>query len=285
MYYKSFLIITICSMLFACGRSPESGFEELESITLHDAEATSALSASSGVISQAPVPPPDVQIKKKIIRTGHLTLKTRNLAGSRGRLDSLVLKTGGYIASESYNDHIHQQSYNISYRIPAESFDAVLLSVESGGEKMESKSININDVTAQYYDISIRLENERKLEQRYLELLKRANSVKDILEIEEKLNRNRQEIESKEGRLRYLDNQVSYSTLNIFLYQKKDIRYEPEERDGFGQRLLKALHNGWLGFVDVILFILKLWPLWLVSVVVWRFIVWLRRRKIKSKTE
>jgi hypothetical protein len=291
MQYHTILTILICSILCACGGNSKQSYDETLEMEVIEAEASSAHSAvsvsnapmtrseSSGSDSYSPVSPDDPKIEKKIIRTGRLTLKTRELEDSRLRLDSLATELGGYIASESYNDQEHQRSYNISYRIPAEKFNDFLHTVESGKEKMESKTINVNDVTMQYYDISIRLENEKELEKRYLNLLNRANSVKDILEIEEKLNRNRQEIESKEGRLRYLDNQVSYSTLNIYLYQKKEIRYEPEERDGFGQRLLKSLHNGWLGFVDVILFILKLWPLWLIAGSVWWLILRLRRRR------
>ena len=72
-----------------------------------------------------------------------------------------------------------------------------------GPDKVISKSVNANDVTEQYYDVKIRLENERQVEKRYLELLAQARTVKDILDIEEKLGKVRQEIESKEGRLRF----------------------------------------------------------------------------------
>jgi hypothetical protein len=127
--------------------------------------------------------------------------------------------------------------------------------------------------------VKIRLENERKLEKRYLELLDRARTVKEILEIEEKLSRVRQEIESKEGRLRYLDNQVNYSTIGIFIYQHKEVRYEPEEREGFAQRLIRSLHMGWLGIIDLLLFLFRLWPLWLILALAWRIIVAIRKRR------
>jgi hypothetical protein len=156
--------------------------------------------------------------------------------------------------------------------------------VESGPDKIISKSVNADDVTEQYYDVKIRLENERQVEKRYLELLGQARSIKDILDIEERLGKVRQEIESKEGRLRFLDDRVNHSTLNIWLYQKKDRKYEPEDRDGFGQRLKKSLHKGWQGFVDFILFFLKIWPLWIVGLLLWRFVIYLNRRSRKKKT-
>jgi len=222
-------------------------------------------------------------LEKKIIRNGSLTIESNDLKQSKTMLDTLVGFNSGYISSESFNDQEDQLSYNITCRIPSDKFDSFISGVESGPDKVISKSINANDVTEQYYDVKIRLENERQVERRYLELLAQARTVKDILDIEEKLGKVRQEIESKEGRLRYLDDRVNYSTLNIWIYQKKDRKYEPDDRDGFGQRLKKSLHRGWQGFVDFILFFLNLWPMWIVGLIIWRFIVWISRRSRKKK--
>jgi len=231
-----------------------------------------------------PSPPPEpAGLEKKIIRNGNLTIESKDLKSSRTRLDTLVGFYSGYVSSESFNDQEDQLSYNITCRIPADKFDLFISGVESGTDKVISKSVNANDVTEQYYDVKIRLENEKQVEKRYLELLAQARTVKDILDIEEKLGKVRQEIESKEGRLRYLDDRIGYSTLNIWIYQKKDIKYEPADRDGFGQRLKKSLHKGWQGFVDFVLFFLRIWPLWIIGLIIWRLIVWINRRSRYKK--
>ncbi|MCK4855396.1 MAG: DUF4349 domain-containing protein [Bacteroidales bacterium] len=256
--------------------------------------ADDAVSATRVMSSQSmaaapetlPSPPPKPEgLEKKIIRNGNLTIESNDLKRSKTRLDTLVGFHSGYISSESFNDQEDQLSYNITYRIPADKFDQFISVVESGPDKIISKSINANDVTEQYYDVKIRLENERQVEKRYLELLSQARTIKDLLDIEEKLGKIRQEIESKEGRLRYLDDRVNYSTLNIWIYQKKDLKYEPADRDSFGQRLKKSLHKGWQGFVDFILFFLNIWPLWIVGLIIWRLIVWINRRSRKKKNE
>lgn len=231
-----------------------------------------------------PSPPPGLEVlEKKIIRNGNLTIESNDLKDSRTRLDTLVGFYSGYISSESFNDQEDQLSYNITCRIPADKFDQFISGIESGPDKIVSKSVNANDITEQYYDVKIRLDNERQVEKRYLELLTQALTVKDILDIEEKLGKVRQEIESKEGRLRYLDDRVGYSTLNVWIYQKKDRKYEPTDRDGFGQRLKKSLHKGWQGFVDFILFFLRIWPLWIIGLIIWRLIVWINMRSRKKK--
>ena len=289
--YRIIIVCSFAILALGCGQStdmaPESEMDEAYFMA-EDAVSASRMVSSQSVPGTEPQPGPPTQqvnIKKKIIRNGNLTIESRDLEDSKNRLDTLVGSYAGYISAESFNDQEDQLSFNITCRIPADKFDLFISGIESGPDKIISKSVNANDVTEQYYDVKIRLENERQVEKRYLELLGQARTVKDILNIEEKLGKVRQEIESKEGRLRFLDNQVSYSTLNIWIYQKKDRKYEPEDRDSFGQRLLKSLHKGWQGFVDFLLFFLRLWPLWIVGLIIWRFAVWVtKKRSQRNKT-
>ncbi len=286
-------IIFFCSffiLVLGCDQSVENvPATELDEVYYMADEAVSETRVMSSQSMAAapeapPSPPPQLEgLEKKIIRNGNLTIESDDLKKSKTMLDTLVGFHSGYISSESFNDQEDQLSYNITCRIPSDKFDLIISGIESGPDKVISKSVNANDVTEQYYDVKIRLENERRVEKRYLELLAQARTVKDILDIEEKLGKVRQEIESKEGRLRYLDDRVNYSTLNIWIYQKKDRKFEPADRDGFGQRLKKSLHRGWQGFVDFILFFLNLWPLWIVGLILWRFIVWISRRSRKKK--
>lgn len=286
-------IIIFCSLfilILGCDQSVENvPATELDEVYYMADEAMSETRVMSSQSMAAapealPSPPPQLEgLEKKIIRNGNLTIESDDLKKSKTMLDTLVGFHSGYISSESFNDQEDQLSYNITCRIPSDKFDLIISGIESGPDKVISKSVNANDVTEQYYDVKIRLENERRVEKRYLELLAQARTVKDILDIEEKLGKVRQEIESKEGRLRYLDDRVNYSTLNIWIYQKKDRKFEPADRDGFGQRLKKSLHRGWQGFVDFILFFLNLWPLWIVGLIIWRFIVWISRRSRKKK--
>lgn len=289
--FRIIIFFGLFMIVLGCNQSAENvpGTELDEAYYFSDeAESeTSVVSRQSMAAAPEakPSPPPEIEgLEKKIIRNGNLTIESKDLKSSRTRLDTLVGFHSGYISSESFNDQEDQLSYNITCRVPAEKFDLFIKGVESGPDKIISKSVNANDVTEQYYDVKIRLENERQVETRYLELLSQARTVKDILDIEEKLGKVRQEIESKEGRLRYLDDRVGYSTLTIWIYQKKDRKYEPDEREGFGQRLKKSLHKGWQGLVDFILFFLRIWPLWVVGLIIWRLIVLIGRRSRNKKS-
>jgi hypothetical protein len=109
----------------------------------------------------------------------------------------------------------------------------------------------------------------------------RAKSVKEILEIEEKIRRLEEEIESTTGRLKYLSDQVDYSTLDLTISKHKDFKYNPAARDKFSERLKQSLSKGWFGFVDFLLFIIKIWPFWIIIALVLYF--WKRYKRTKKK--
>ncbi len=123
------------------------------------------------------------------------------------------------------------------------------------------------------------------MERKFLALLNRTDSIDEILQIESKLAEVRGQIESLEGRIKYLRNRVSLSTINLNVTQKIDFKYTPEAMESFWERFKKSVDKGWKGFVVFILFLIKLWPIWIIGAVL-TFIVYRfdRRRRSKSKS-
>jgi hypothetical protein len=115
---------------------------------------------------------------------------------------------------------------------------------------------------------------------RYRELLKQAKSVKEILEIEEKIRGLEEEIESTTGRLKYLGDLVDYSSLDLMISKRKDFKYTPGERDKFTERLKQSLSKGWIGFVDFLLFLIRIWPFWIIAAGLFYF--WKRFKNRKN---
>ncbi len=121
--------------------------------------------------------------------------------------------------------------------------------------------------------------NKREYLKRYKELLSKASSVKDIVTIEENTRVLQEEIESKEGRLKYLSDQVSFSTLNINLYKEKEFIYKPQPQDKFSERVKTSLSNGWSSFVNLILWTITIWP----NLLLMLFAFFIIRRSIKKR--
>jgi len=232
-----------------------------------------------------PLPPTETKevIKKKIIKDGSIGIEVHDLERTKTQIDSLVEKHGGYYANERLNNSDWQISYNLKIRIPSYNFEKVICKIETGGGEIKYKEIDARDVTDQFIDLETRLANKKNYLKKYNDLLKQAKSVKDILEIEEKIRGIEEEIESTTGRLKYLSDLVDFSTLDLEISKPKDYKYQPEKRDKFTKQLKYALSKGWFGFVDFIVFVIKIWPFWIiVGIIVYGWKKYRNRKKNKK---
>lgn len=205
---------------------------------------------------------------KKVIYNGSMDLGTEKIEESKSYIDKILDKHGCYYENEELEDNVEETNYQLKIRIPNENFRKFINDLEKGSYSILKKSIQAEDVTEEYRDIAIRIENKKAYLERYKKLLGNANSIKSILEIEEIIRNLEEEIESREGRMRYLDDQARYSSLSIVLTQKKqNILAEPSE-PGFAHKLKNALVRGWHFVVNVVLFFARVWPFTLVMLLV-----------------
>ncbi len=205
----------------------------------------------------------NVSVEKKLIKEGNISFETDNINATKKNITTLLNKVGGYIEqeNESNDNYESRKEYKLTARIPANNFDQFLNGVTSNADKIDSKNISVRDVTANFIDITSRLANKKKLEERYLDLLKKSSKVSDLLEVEEKLNEIRSDIESTQTQLNYLNKDISYSTLNLTFYTKQAVK---DNGLSFGYRIKSAFGDGW-DTVGMIFFgIIGLWPYWLV---------------------
>ncbi|PKP08398.1 MAG: DUF4349 domain-containing protein [Bacteroidetes bacterium HGW-Bacteroidetes-4] len=216
--------------------------------------------------SETPAEPEAPVNKKQLIKDGRLGIRTSELERTKSFVDSLVAREGGYYASEVFNNDDYQLSWNLRVRIPAPRFEAFIARLEGGGNEILYKEINTRDVTDQFIDLNTRLETKKGYLQRYKQLLNQAKNVKEILEIEEKIRLLEEEIDSTTGRLNYLSDQVAYSTLDLNLSKQKAFTYKPGHRDSYRERLKQSLSKGWYAFIDFSLFVIRLWPFWLLAI-------------------
>ena len=226
----------------------------------------------------------DEVIKKKIIKDGKLSIEVTDLTKSKTDIDTLVRAVGGYYDSESLNNTDNESAYELKIRIPIEKFELFISKIDKGEGKVLTKDINARDVTDEFIDLETRLANKRNYLVRYQELLKKAKSVKEILEIQEKVRALEEEIESKTGQLKYLNDLVDYSTLELKIIQKKDYKFIPEQRVKFSEKLKQSVSQGWYGFVDFLLLILSNW-VFIFFTVLLIYILFKYRKRIKMKKQ
>lgn len=220
--------------------------------------------------------------KKRIIKDGRLGIRVSELENTKSRIDSLIICHGGYYANERLNNSDWEISYSLNIRIPSANFTRFISDIETGDGEILYKEISARDVTDQFIDLETRLENKRSYLKRYNDLLVKANSIKEILEIEEKIRVLEEEVESTIGRLKYMSDLVGYSTLDLTISKQRDFRYNPVKRDRFSEKLKQSFSKGWYGFIDFLLFVINIWPFWIIIALI--FYLWKKyKMKIKSK--
>ena len=212
-------------------------------------------------------------VERKLIKEGRVEFETASLSATRKTIFEAVKKYEAYVSSDQEFKSPGRTSNTLIIRVPERHFDNLLSEATQGVDKFESKEINVKDVTEEFLDIQARLKTKKELEQRYLELLKQAKNVTEMLEIEKQIGQLRTEIESIEGRLNYLQDRVSFSTLTMTFYE--NIPYETE----FGQKFKKGFKNGWDNLIWFFVALTNIWTFLLIGLGLLIGIKLIRRKK------
>jgi hypothetical protein len=209
-----------------------------------------------------------------------------NVDKSSRHANELATKHGGFVSASELSNSSYETSNRITIRVPAANFDALLNDLGTDAIHTVFKRISSQDVTEEYVDITTRLKTKKEVRDRYVEILRTsAKSVKDILDAEEQIRIIQEEIEAKEGRLRYLKDQVGMSTINLELFQTIEYRPEPTAfHESFWSKMVGGLKNGWELLQGIDIFFVNIWPLLIIGGLLWwkRRWVWSKIRRNKS---
>lgn len=259
------ILFAVLSFIYACGQdNAPIGIAAYDEPQYAVAEA------------QADIAGP-VEIARKLIKRGDIRFETANVIETRQYITKLVAESNGYISSDNVYDYNDRQQHHLSIRVPADMFDLFLAKIEDKAGDLEHKSINVQDVTEEFIDVQARIDVKKQLEARYRELLKEANKVGDILNIEKEMGILRSEIESIEGRLKYLQDNVAMSSLEVSFYQKSSFG------NSFASKVGDAVHTGWDNFLWFLIAVANLWPFVLIIVIALLIVRRYRKRKKKAK--
>lgn len=151
------------------------------------------------------------QTVRKIIYNGSMHLRVKSKDSLMTKMESIAQEFGGYLVSFSDN--------KIVLKVDPTRLNDAMLSVSNLG-KASQKEIKSTDVTMQYTDLEIALENAQKARLRYLELLENAQNVSDMLAIEKELERINRDIDLLKSRLNGLNSRIQYAELVIYVQHK-----------------------------------------------------------------
>ncbi len=205
--------------------------------------------------------------ERMVVRTADIRLKADDAAAAMQKAIDLAKSLGGYAAASGISRENERSAPvgTATLRVPERSFDRALDQLRALGEVLSENS-NSDDVTLQHADVSARLKVLRAEEQQYVTLLGAAKTIGQVLQVRERLNQVRQEIESLDAQRRTLERQAALSTITATFIQRAAVG-QPEPSQGWAAEAWASAVNGlaaafrWLGSAAIFLFVYS--PLWL----------------------
>jgi hypothetical protein len=195
--------------------------------------------------------------QRKIIRNADLRLEANSPEETQQKIAQIAESKSGFVIETNQTSSNVKTStrdiVNMTIRVPADKFEEAVAEIRATGSRVIQENIKGQDVTEEFIDIEARLKTQRALEEQFLEIMKRATTVADTLNVQRELAEVRGEIEKIEGRKRFLENQSSLSTIKIQLQTPTSLSANPT---GFFYELKEALSTGFNAALKVILFLI-----------------------------
>lgn len=182
---------------------------------------------------------------RMVVKNGSVLLESNSPTETLQAIARIAETKGGYVlnSEQSTTDVAAAalDSVEISIRIASERFEETMQEIRGSSQRLLAENIQGEDVTEEFLDLAARIQTQKALEQQYLEILKRAEAISDILTVQNHLTNVRIEIEKLEGRTKLLRDRISFSTITVTI---KTARALSLHSAGFFTRLSNSLFRG-----------------------------------------
>lgn len=279
----------IAVLLMSCGQSKEFNKNEDKllvqdvGIALADSVAlpnqNDKIEETKNKEPNKPKAPENIDWDKKIIKTADIALQVKDYTSFNNNIHSKVKSYGAYIASEEQAQTDGGVQNSISIKVPVEQFENLLNSFSNEAVTIVEKKISTQDVTGEVVDTKSRLEAKKQVRNRYIDLLKQAKNMKEILEVQQEINGIQEDIESGAGRVNFLTHNAAYSTINLRYFQYSSGSNTIDNKPSFFAKFKESFEHGIIVIGNLLLFFTSIWPLLILGT-----IVWLIYKKIATKS-
>jgi uncharacterized protein DUF4349 len=230
---------------------------------------------------------------RKIIKSARVELETLEFDKTTSAIVEKTKSIGGYVESSNISGSriSEKQSFQDRYasfnlRIPEKYFEQFMLDFNNIGNVINSENSG-TDITGEYFDSEARLKSLQIQEERLIEILKKAESVKDIIELERELSDVRYQIENFTGTLRKWDNMVNFATIQVSVYEVQEIK-EPKPIS-----LIDRVGDGFSSSIKVLIKLVKeltvliaiLLPFVIIALVIFLIVKYILKKMKKNDKE
>lgn len=271
-------------LLAGCGSisSKDGGYYATESPSAEGAYDTAAGAANSSIVPEE-LPDSTDETAQKIIYNADINMESTDFDAARDTLLAAVDDCGAWMEYSSLSgdakDHDRYAYYTV--RVPVENYRTFLAAVGEAGSVLDL-SETAENITSSYIDVQARLSALEAQRERLNALADQAETTADLLEIESQLSDVQYQLENYTRQLRSMDQQVSYSTVDIYL---REVATLTPTGVTFGERIADAFGGGWDAFVGflqgLVIALVYLWPVLLIAAAVVFILrkVWKKRPK------
>lgn len=160
---------------------------------------------------------PALDAARPIIRTGSVDITVKSVGDAFDQVRLIATQSGGLVASSSFTGASKQSMAQLTLRVPGERFGDVVTRLREMAVEVQSISTGSQDVADQLTDLDATLRNLRAVEARYMVLLDQARNIAEVLQVQDRINQVRLQIDRTEARRQHLNAQVEMSTISVTL--------------------------------------------------------------------
>lgn len=238
------LIVVIFFLLYSQYASSRSPFTSSMSVMREDAaigygggvanqlsmtKSAAPMALDSSISFRQPAPAPDVA-ERMVVSNSYLGLVVEDVEEGVARVKSYVQSIGGYMVNSSINRPEEGGTGTITVRIPSDKLDEVLAQLKGQAVKVVSENLDGTDVTDQFVDNEARLAILEQNKARFQEIMTRAQTVTDIVKVQDEIFNLQAQIDSIKGQQKYLEQTAKMSLVVVYLSTDElSLPYAPDQ--------------------------------------------------------
>ncbi|QUL53087.1 DUF4349 domain-containing protein [Paenibacillus tritici] len=222
-------------------------------------------------------------LNKKLIYKANLNMEVPDYGAAQTEVRNMITLAGGYIIEFSENMSEYEQGGTFVLKVPASGFSSFLNNLEKVKHDVLQRSIQGQDVSEEYVDLESRLKAKQLMETQYIDFMKKATKPADLVQFANQLGAIQEQIEQIKGRMRYIDQNVSFSTVELRLYQTEESLAvtQTKAQGPLAERASEALKSSMKAlsvmFQWLVVVLAAALPVLIVGGVVAAIVLWLRR--------
>jgi hypothetical protein len=245
-------------------------------------DVTRGSAVPPGAPSMAPEPMPSEPamqnvLGRTVIRSGSMELEVESVGMIFDRIRQVAEGHGGFVADSTFGGSAERQFAALTLRVPAERFGQLVEDLRGLAVEVRQISTSSQDITEEFSDLQATIRNLTAVEGQYLSLLSEAQGIGEILQVQDRLNQVRLQIDRTQGRINLLENLSSMATLHVMLTPVSAGTTGPDGT-GIGQ----AIRDAWQSSLETVEAIASavvfavVWSWWLLPIAALGALMWRR---------